>query len=438
MLPRGVPAPPRGAPPAAFYGAGRPPPMLGGRAPMGLGLGGLAMPPPRGLPPRFAPRPAAASAKFGTLNVTVQAAKDLTPIDGAASSVLDSLVIVSVGGTEEHTPVCAKGGTHPTFNAPLSFAVRAEREIDFAVFFRRPGGAGFDDTCVGRGRANFMPWIAQGQFLGSVELKDDKGQPAGAVVVAAKFERVAPAAAAAAARPAGDAPAAALVAPGGAAAKAGGAGAGAPGGAPAPDVGPRNPNSKFTDKEIRDAFTSFDLDKNDFVGAAEIRHVLVNIGENVTDEEIDEMIRMCDRDGDGQVSFEEFYRMVTGGKEPPSANALAAAGGDAPGQSATMVAQRNARKTALQNFVADFNVSADVLNRMALKVKKQPKADGGLVDYTEFCDIVANDPSPVLEKIFKMFDADKVAQIDSREVRPGRAMPAAAARRARRGARRAR
>jgi hypothetical protein len=30
------------------------------------------------------------------------------------------------------------------------------------------------------------------------------------------------------------------------------------------------------------------------------------------------MIRMVDKDGDGQVSFEEFYEMVTGGKAPPA------------------------------------------------------------------------------------------------------------------------
>ncbi len=29
------------------------------------------------------------------------------------------------------------------------------------------------------------------------------------------------------------------------------------------------------------------------------------------------MIRMVDKDGDGQVSFDEFYGMVTGGKKPP-------------------------------------------------------------------------------------------------------------------------
>ena len=64
--------------------------------------------------------------------------------------------------------------------------------------------------------------------------------------------------------------------------------------------------------------SAFDLDKNNFVGAAEIRHVLINIGEQVTDEEVDEMIRMIDSDGDGQVSFTEFFEMVTGGRQPPA------------------------------------------------------------------------------------------------------------------------
>ena len=57
-----------------------------------------------------------------------------------------------------------------------------------------------------------------------------------------------------------------------------------------------------TEKEIIEAFRSFDLDKNNYVGAAEIRHVLLNIGERPTDEEVDEMIRMVDKNGDGQVA----------------------------------------------------------------------------------------------------------------------------------------
>lgn len=48
-----------------------------------------------------------------------------------------------------------------------------------------------------------------------------------------------------------------------------------------------------------------DLDKNMFVGAAELRHVLICMGELITDEEVDEMIRMVDTDGDGQVRCQD-------------------------------------------------------------------------------------------------------------------------------------
>ena len=61
-------------------------------------------------------------------------------------------------------------------------------------------------------------------------------------------------------------------------------------------------SEEFTDKEIFEAFRFVDLDHNMFVGASEIRHVLVCMGEMVTDEEVDEMIRMLDLDGDGQIS----------------------------------------------------------------------------------------------------------------------------------------
>ncbi|RYH08713.1 hypothetical protein EON65_40685, partial [archaeon] len=58
---------------------------------------------------------------------------------------------------------------------------------------------------------------------------------------------------------------------------------------------------EFSEEEITAAFRFIDLDHNNFVGAAEIRHILVCMGEMITDEEIDMMINMVDVDGDGQV-----------------------------------------------------------------------------------------------------------------------------------------
>ena len=60
---------------------------------------------------------------------------------------------------------------------------------------------------------------------------------------------------------------------------------------------------KYTDseEEIREAFKVFDRDNNGFISAAELRHVMTSIGEKLTDDEVDEMIREADQDGDGRI-----------------------------------------------------------------------------------------------------------------------------------------
>ena len=70
--------------------------------------------------------------------------------------------------------------------------------------------------------------------------------------------------------------------------------------------------SPFDDDEIQEAFSTFDMNVNGYIGASEIRFVLDALGEAVTDEEIDEMIRLIDIDGDGQVNFKEFHKMASG------------------------------------------------------------------------------------------------------------------------------
>ena len=69
---------------------------------------------------------------------------------------------------------------------------------------------------------------------------------------------------------------------------------------------------KDTDNEqdIVEAFKVFDKDGNGFISAAELRHVMTNLGEKLTDEECDEMIREADIDGDGQINYEEFVKMM--------------------------------------------------------------------------------------------------------------------------------
>nr|XP_034984512.1 calmodulin-like protein 3 [Zootoca vivipara] len=65
------------------------------------------------------------------------------------------------------------------------------------------------------------------------------------------------------------------------------------------------------EEEIRNAFRVFDKDGNGYVSAAELRHIMTNLGEKLTDEEVEDMIKEADVDGDGQVNYEEFLRIMS-------------------------------------------------------------------------------------------------------------------------------
>lgn len=47
-----------------------------------------------------------------------------------------------------------------------------------------------------------------------------------------------------------------------------------------------------------------------FISAQELRHVMTNLGERLTDEEVDEMLREADVDGDGKINYEEFVKLM--------------------------------------------------------------------------------------------------------------------------------
>ena len=66
----------------------------------------------------------------------------------------------------------------------------------------------------------------------------------------------------------------------------------------------RNIKETDSEKEIRELFRVFDKDGNGFISVAELRHVMTNLGQKLTDEKVDEMIRETDIDGDGQVNCE--------------------------------------------------------------------------------------------------------------------------------------
>lgn len=63
-------------------------------------------------------------------------------------------------------------------------------------------------------------------------------------------------------------------------------------------------------EEILKAFRLFDEDDTGKISFKNLKKVAKELGENLTDEEIQEMIDEADRDGDGEINEEEFLRIM--------------------------------------------------------------------------------------------------------------------------------
>ena len=64
------------------------------------------------------------------------------------------------------------------------------------------------------------------------------------------------------------------------------------------------------EESLREAFRLFDKDGNGYISAAELRNIMTNLSEKLTDDEIDEMVKNADTDGDGEIHFKEFSTIV--------------------------------------------------------------------------------------------------------------------------------
>ena len=67
-----------------------------------------------------------------------------------------------------------------------------------------------------------------------------------------------------------------------------------------------------SEEELKEAFKVFDKDGSGFISASELRHVMTNLSEKLTDEEVDEMLREVGVNGDGHVYIAEVAALVCG------------------------------------------------------------------------------------------------------------------------------
>jgi len=70
-------------------------------------------------------------------------------------------------------------------------------------------------------------------------------------------------------------------------------------------------SDKDTREDINKVFKLFDEDNTGSVSIKNLRRVAKELGENLTDEELTEMIERADSNGDGAVSADDFYNIMT-------------------------------------------------------------------------------------------------------------------------------
>jgi len=64
------------------------------------------------------------------------------------------------------------------------------------------------------------------------------------------------------------------------------------------------------EQELKQAFSVFDRDGNGYISCAELKFVMQTLCPDITEEEAHGMIAEGDCDGDGQISYEEFAKLI--------------------------------------------------------------------------------------------------------------------------------
>merc|ERR1711885_97121 len=70
---------------------------------------------------------------------------------------------------------------------------------------------------------------------------------------------------------------------------------------------------KDTREDIEKVFKLFDNDSTNKISFRNLARVAEELGENIDDEELQDMINQADRDGDGEINCDEFYRIMKKG-----------------------------------------------------------------------------------------------------------------------------
>ena len=64
------------------------------------------------------------------------------------------------------------------------------------------------------------------------------------------------------------------------------------------------------DRYLKSLFNSLDRNNNKLISIHEIRYIVTHSGENISEKDIETIMKEADTDGDGYISFEEFMMIM--------------------------------------------------------------------------------------------------------------------------------
>lgn len=79
--------------------------------------------------------------------------------------------------------------------------------------------------------------------------------------------------------------------------------------------------------EIKETFALFDQDKDGKISFKDLKKTLQQLGEDVTDQDVQDMIKEFDTKGNGTINFEEFMQMMAANEDEQTKSGLLAIGG---------------------------------------------------------------------------------------------------------------